>query len=246
MNMINQSVYKQASAVVALSSEMKNYIVKNRNIEADRIHVIPNWYKDECGAHGEDGENAFSHLTKDRFTVGYFGNMGIAQDMEPIKEAIRYYRDDPDICFLLSGHGSKHTEIKKMIADEKIENAYLYGFLKGREYLDALRISDCAVVSLEKGLTGLCVPSKTYGYMMQGLPIVAIMDESDIVSDTKKGAGYSVSDNSADGLIAVIDKMKKNPSDPRSRGQISRQLYLENYTPEICLEKYVQLLKEIL
>lgn len=246
MNMINQSVYKQATAVVALSSEMKNYIAKNRNIEADRIHVIPNWYKDEYEARGEEKENSFSHLTKGRFTVGYFGNMGIAQDMEPIKEAIRYYRDDPDICFLLSGHGSKHAEIENMIEDEKIENAYLYGFLKGQEYIDALHASDCAIVSLEKGLTGLCVPSKTYGYMMQGLPIVAIMDNSDIVRDVQKGAGYHVKGNSPNGLIEAIAEAKNDPEVCGMKGKVSRKIYLENYTPEICLDKYVQLMKAVL
>ena len=244
MKIINRMVYGRADAVVALSSEMKSYIAENRNIDADRIYVIPNWYQDEYVPQQNAEENTFGSLVKGRFTVGYFGNMGVAQDMEPIKEAIRYYKNDLEICFLLSGHGFKHAEIENMINDENIENTYLYGFLKGKEYLDALRISDCAVVSLEKGLTGLCVPSKTYGCMMQGLPIVAIMDKSDIVSDAQKGAGYHVPNNSAEKLISAIAEMKNNLQVTQSRGKISRQLYLENYTPEICLEKYIRLLKE--
>lgn len=244
MNFINKFVYKQASAVVALSSEMKEYIIQNRNISADRVHVIPNWYKDEYRI-SDKKENSFGALVRERFVIGYYGNMGIAQDMEPIKQAIRYYKNDDKVCFLLSGHGSKHSEIEKMINDEKIENAYLYGFLKGDEYLDALSISNCAIVSLEAGLTGLCVPSKTYGYMMQGLAIVAIMDESDIVRDVRAGAGYHVCNNSAQSLIEIIAEMKDNASDCCSRGEASRNLYLKNYTPEICLEKYVELLREI-
>ena len=245
MNFINKFVYKQASAVVALSSEMKEYIVQNRNIGADKVYVIPNWYKDEYQANVKKQENQFKSLVKDRFVIGYFGNMGIAQDMEPIKDAIRYYKNDDKVCFLLSGHGSKHSEIEKMINDDKIENAYLYGFLKGEEYLDALRVSNCAIVSLEKGLTGLCVPSKTYGYMMQGLAIVAILGESDIVRDVRENAGYHVPDNSSEKLIEIIAEMKDNISDCYMRGEISRSLYLKKYTSAICLEKYVELLREI-
>ena len=133
-----------------------------------------------------------------------------------------------------------------MIDDENIENAYLYGFLKGKDYLDALHISNCAIVSLEKGLTGLCVPSKTYGYMMQGLPIVAIMDESDIVRDVKAGAGYHITDNSSEELINTIKRMKENPNECTQKGQTSRQIYLENYTKDICLKKYVFCLKALL
>ena len=88
------------------------------------------------------------------------------------------------------------------------------------------------------------MPSKTYAYMMQGLPIVAIMDESDIVRDIQKGAGYHVLNNSKEELIAVISEMKNNIQERCLRGETSRQLYLEKYTPQKCLEKYVKLLKE--
>lgn len=245
MDRINGFMYKEASAVVALSSEMKAYIAGHRNIDEDKVHVIPNWYEDEYEPRENEKENAFRALTKGRFVVGYFGNMGIAQDMEPIKEAIRYYKNDPTVCFLLSGHGVKHSEIGRMIEEEKIGNAYLYGFLTGRDYLDALRISHCAVVTLEKGLTGLCVPSKTYGYMMQGLPIIAVMDESDIVDDVRAGAGIHVPDRSGEDMIAAIEKLKNDPSDREKRAEITREIYSRKYTPDICLEKYVLLWKSL-
>lgn len=245
MNFINRFVFKQASAVVALSSEMKDYIIQNRNITEDKVYVIHNWYKDEYQLDYIKGNNSFSSVVNNRFVIGYFGNMGIAQDMEPIKQAIRYYKDDSEICFLLSGHGLKYSEIEQMINDEKIENVYLYGFLKGQEYYDALRVSNCAIISLEKNLTGLCVPSKTYGFMMMGIPIVAIMEESDIVRDVESGAGYHILDNSSASLIELIKELKKNLNECRQKGQISRNIYLEKYTPEKSLLKYSQLLKKI-
>jgi len=245
MNFVNKSVYQRANAVVALSSEMKDFIVQNRKIDADKVHVISNWYEDAYQPEQKKADNRFASLVNDRLVVGYFGNMGVAQDMEPVKEAIKHYKDDPEVCFLLSGHGSKHADIEKMIADENIENAYLYGFLQGQDYLDALSISDCAIVSLEKGLTGLSVPSKTYGYMMQGIPVVAIMDESDIVNDVKQGAGYHIPENSSDKLIELIGKLKKNPTDCKEKGIKCREIYCEKYTPQICLERYVTLLNKL-
>lgn len=245
MNFINKLVYKRADAVVALSSEMKEYIVANRNIDADKVCVIPNWYKDEYKPVQQKQDNCFQSLVNGRFVVGYFGNMGVAQDMDLIKQAMLHYKDDPEVCFLLSGHGSKHEDIRKLIINEQIKNTYLYGFLKGQEYLDALSISNCAIVSLKKGLTGLCVPSKTYGYMMKKLPIVAIMDESDIVKDVRDGAGYHISDNSAQNLIDLIDRVKKNPKDCEQKGIRSREIYCSKYTPDMCLNKYVQLLKNL-
>ena len=46
MNHINHVVYRRADHVVALSSEMKDYIAANRPIAPEKVGVIPNWYKD--------------------------------------------------------------------------------------------------------------------------------------------------------------------------------------------------------
>lgn len=245
MRYVNKNVYRQASAVVALSSEMKEYIVKNRKIAEEKVVIIPNWYEDEYTEAEDISKNAFYSVVKDRFAVGYFGNMGIAQNMEPIKDAMKYYKNDSDICFILAGHGAKHQEMMNLVEKEKIDNAYVYGFLKGQDYLDALKISNCAIISLEKDLTGLCSPSKTYGCMMQGLPIVAIMDESDVVRDARLGAGCHVSGDLSKNLIDLIGEMKADIPGCRKKGEVSRQIYLENYTPDICLNKYVELMKKI-
>ena len=61
---------------------------------------------------------------------------------------------------------------------------------------------------------------------MKELPIIAIMDDhSDIVTDIKNGAGYHVTDNSAEVLIDIIQKIKDTPEDYRTRGKISRHIY---------------------
>ena len=46
MNHINRCVYRRADSVVALSSEMKEFIVRNRQISPETVTVIPNWYED--------------------------------------------------------------------------------------------------------------------------------------------------------------------------------------------------------
>lgn len=245
MRHINKGFFNRTDAVVALSSEMKKYISESRKVSEDKIYIIPNWYKDEFLTEDYQ-DNSFKSVVEDRFVVGYFGNMGIAQDMNILMEAMRFYKNQEDICFLLSGHGAKHKSIGDMIKSENFKNVYLYDFLKGKDYLDALRISNCAIISLEKGLTGLCVPSKTYGYMMQGLPIVAIMEDSDIARDAADGAGYHISQNSSELLIKAIEEMKNDPLECAKKGEKCRKVYLEKYTPEKCLDKYVRLFKTVL
>ena len=246
MEHINRRVYPNADAVVALSTEMREFILKNRDIPGEKVHVIPNWYKDEGVLLYNRRGNQFRDVTRGRFTVAYFGNMGTVQDMMTILDSVGILKNREDIFFLFAGHGNKFQQVKNFLKEEQVENAAIYPFLHGEDFQDALAISDCAFVCLETNNTGLCVPSKTYSYMMRGLPLLAIMDESDIVRDIESGAGLWVRNGQSQELAQAILSMKENPQRCRDMSQRCRELYLEKYTTEICTEKYIKLFRTLL
>lgn len=245
MEHINRCVYSRADSVVALSGEMKDYIVRSRPISAEKVRVIPNWYEDHLAAAAAKEDNCFSELTDGHFVVSYFGNMGTAQDMDTIMGAIRLLRDDADVCFLFAGHGNKMQQLKRTVSEENIRNVYIYDFLRGKDFQDALQISDCALISLAPNLTGLCVPSKTYSYMMQGIPLLVIMDDSDISRDAERGAGLQVRNGDSAGLAAAIRSMLSDPEKLSRMRKVSRSLYLEKYTTEIAVQQYVDLFRKL-
>ena len=190
--------------------------------------------------------NRFRETCEGRFVVSYFGNMGTMQDMETILGAIRLLKDDPQVCFLFAGHGNKLEKLKEIIREEHIGNTEIYDFLHGKDFEDALAISDCAFVSLEKGATGLCVPSKTYSYMMQGIPLLAIMDECDIVRDIQEGAGLWVRNEESRKLAEAIQALRSDPHTQTTMRQTCRRIYLKKYTTEICTNQYVTLFRALL
>ena len=246
MNHINRCVYRRADSVVALSSEMKEFIVNNRQISPETVTVIPNWYEDRGPLNRDLTANVFRKQTEGKFVVSYFGNMGTMQDMQTILGAIRLLRENDGIFFLFAGHGNKMENLKSIVREEQIPNIVIHDFLHGQNFQDALSISDCAFVSLEKGATGLCVPSKTYSYMMQGIPLLAIMDECDIVRDIEAGAGIWVRNGESEKLAEAIRRLKQNTKLQESMRKICRSIYLEKYTTEICTNKYVTLFRELL
>lgn len=244
MRIINRLVFKKAAAVVVLSSEMKEFVIKNRKISDDKIFVIPNWCTDTMYLESKE-KNIFSDLVDGRLVISYFGNMGIAQDMETVIETIILLKNDSDVCFLLAGHGAKFNYIKEKLNSENVENAYMFEFLKGKDFLDALSISDCAIISLEKGLTGLCSPSKSYSYMMQGLALIAIMDESDIVNDIREGAGIFANNGNSELIAKKIQWFKSNPETLQKMKKKCKEIYLEKYTKDISTGKYIELMKKL-
>ena len=246
MNHINRCICKRADRIVALSREMKAYIRTHRDFPAERIAVIPNWYEDKGVLNTNREHNPFRDITKGRFTVSYFGNMGTMQDMQTILSAVRALKDDPDVFFLFAGHGNKLETLQQTVREENIENIAIYPFLHGADFENALAISDCALVTLVAGSTGLCCPSKTYSYMMQGIPLLAVMDEGDIVSDIEAGAGCWVRNGEGERLAEKIRMLKDSPETVQTMRRVCRSLYEKKYTKEICTAQYVRLFRALL
>ncbi|MGM0792388.1 MAG: glycosyltransferase family 4 protein [Bacillota bacterium] len=252
MKIINKSIFKHVNKVVALSNEMKAYLLKHRTALSEKqIEVISNWYEDKgLSNEVESSKNAlFRSIKKDgNLIVSYFGNMGICQDLDTIVNAIRELKDDSKIQFVFAGHGNKMKTLKSIVETENLNNVNIFDFLHGQDFQDALNISDCFIVSLADGLTGLAVPSKTYSYMMAGKPVIAIIgNESDIAKDlTENNAGYSMEVGESSKLVNVINELLEDKVKLSYMGENCRKIFLEKYTKDHCTQQYVKMMRKIL
>lgn len=252
MRAINKSLYKRVSMVVALSQDMKDFLLQNRKeLDERRITVIPNWYEDKQPL---DHERAFTNplfeklTARKAFVVSYFGNMGVAQDLDTLLSVIKEFRDSPDIAFLFAGHGKKVASINEMSKTEQIDNVYVFDFLHDTDYPDALCISDAFVVTLGAELTGMAVPSKTYSYMMSGKPVIAIMSrDTDLSKElTTRNAGFGLNVGDISGLVSALKKLRSDDAGRQAMGANARKLFKEKYTTEICTARYTDVVRKFL
>ena len=247
----NKHVFKNADTVVAVSEDMKDYLENNRSINKDcKVLNIPNWYEDKGEGLRADAKSTalFSHINDDDFVVSYLGNLGICQDEKTILQAIRRLKDNPKIKFVFAGHGNKMAALKNTVKEEGLENVSCFDFLTGKDFEDALAVSNCYIVSLVDGLYGLCAPSKAYSYMMQGRAIACIMHpESEIGSDViKNRAGGCFNCGEGDKLADFFTYLQENPKISREMGKNCRQIFLEKYEKKKCLNQYKKLISDIL
>jgi len=252
MRSINKVIFKRINKVVALSNEMKTYLHENRTaLSIDQIEVIPNWYEDKGISYSKDSsKNPLFRSIKNEgnIVVSYFGNMGIAQDIDTIVDAIRLLKNEDNVQFVFAGHGNKMEYLKSIVENENLNNVTIFDFLHGQDFQDALNISDSFIVSLANGLTGLAVPSKTYSYMMAGKPIIAIMGkDSDIARDlVDNNAGYSIEVGQSSKMVNAIKNLRDNIEERAIMGQNCRNIFLKKYTKDNCTQQYVKLMKNIL
>lgn len=246
MERINKGLSRKADLIIALTEEMKAFILRSRpGMDAERISVIPNWAHEDIGF---DRSGALRRLgfSDSDFIVCYFGNMGICQDVETLKEAVKILKDEEKIKFLIAGHGSKLPAFKEEMAG--YPNVRIMDFLTGRDFEDAVSAGSCGLVTLEEGLKGMCAPSKYYTCIQGSLPVIAVVEEdsylaSEVISE---GVGLHVRIGDGQGLAEAIRKLYADRDGTEEMAVRARELYFREYCMSKGVGKYLQLVTELL
>ena len=248
MTWINKRLYSAVDCVVALTDEMKDFLLEKRpELTPDRVVTIANWAHEKESRPDHEAYERFGY--KDgQFVVSYFGNMGTCQDVETMMEAAELLKDDDRVRFLIVGHGNKKDAAAAKIKENGLHNVQLLNFLTGKDFQQAVAVSSCCIVSLEKGLKGTCAPSKFYSYLQGGQPILAVVEKDSYLAAEVEDEriGHSVEIGDGKGLRDAIVVMVENPDECKAMGFRAKELYKSHYAYEVAMEKYRRMLDIIL
>src|SRR4051794_17891917 len=169
-------VLRHADRVVAIGPIMRNRLIA-KGARAERTVVIPNWV-DTSAITPLPKNNGWSHVQEldDRFVVMHSGNIGHAQNLETLIRAVPLLEDLDRLTVVLVGFGARHAamvDLARRVAGDRVR------FLpyQPRERLsESLSAADVHYVGLADGLAGYVVPSRVYGIMAAGRPIIAAVD----------------------------------------------------------------------
>lgn len=243
----NKLVFNNVDKVIAVSKDMGEFLCSERNISEKKVAVIPNWCEDKEGILSKQiyKNELFEAIPENAFVVSYLGNMGTCQEMQTLLDCIRKLNSRKDIHFVFAGHGNKMETIRSIVQTEKLQQVHIFGFLKGQDYEDILRRSDIFIVTLLKGLKGLCSPSKTYNYLMAGKPVIGVMDNGmelalDIIENE---CGYIISHGKSKEMEEKIIQLKDSNILQNQMGINARNLYYHKYKKSLCLNEYKKLLQ---
>ena len=173
------------------------------------------------------------------FVVGYSGNLGRAHEFDTILGATKLV---PEVRFLVIGGGAQLAEVKKN-APANVE----FRPYQPREILSqSLSAADVHLVSLQPQLEGLIVPSKFYGILAVGRPVLFIGardgELARIIDEHR--CGLVVQPGDVDGLAAAIRKLAHNPAEAMQMGKRGRALYESQFAPRIALGDWERILEE--
>jgi hypothetical protein len=117
-----------------------------------------------------------------------------------------------NLAFLFIGGGAAVDNVKNFIANNPDRIVHYHGPLSLEMKNIGLASCDVALVSLESGMTGLGVPSKSYFSMAADKPILAIMDKDSEISRVvlEEGIGWHSGTQNAAALALLMDSISLN------------------------------------
>lgn len=175
----------------------------------------------------------------DAFVVGYSGNLGRAHEFETIMGAMRQL---PDVRFLFTGAGAQLDTVKRAAGP----NASFRPYAPREELSTSLSAADAHLVSLKPALEGLVVPSKFYGVLAVGRPVIFVGSrggELARIIDAHR-CGMVVERGDVDGLTNAIRTLANDRTAAAAMGQRGRELYLARFAPHHAFAQWERVLDE--
>jgi glycosyltransferase involved in cell wall biosynthesis len=238
---------ERADRVVAIGETMRSRL-EAKGAVPERISVIPNW-TDTAAIVPMPRDNAWSfrHGLEDRFVVMHSGNVGHAQDLETLVRASTFVRDLDDLQVIVIGTGARHQALVELA--ERIDaDAVRFLPYQPRETL-ALSLSSAELhhVGLARGLAGYVVPSRLYGILAAGRPVIAAADAD---SETARlvaevGCGVVVPPGRADLLAGLLREVRDGRYDLQEMGKRGREYVVGDADRVRAVARYSALLSDL-
>lgn len=209
--------YSKADLLIVLGRDMKDVMEQKIERFANRpvCIIIENW-ADIKGIHPQP-------FPEGKIVLQYAGNIGRVQGLDKV---IAQLTDDLE--FHLYGTGAMEDSLKKI----GHSNVFFHGPYFRSQQNEVLSACDIAVVTLQEGMYGLGVPSKTYNILASGRPVLflgPVNSEIDLLVREKR--------------IGYCEWPKKwDKEELLAMGARAREVAVKEYSKETILNKFVSVI----
>jgi glycosyltransferase involved in cell wall biosynthesis len=193
------------------------------------------------------------------------GNLGLAHEVETIRGVMLRLRDDDRFRFVFAGGGPSRKDLEEFCREKGL-SMVAEGADGGTEVPRGLKPAPqtvefrpyCSLEELGRSLSeghvglvtqkpetlGCVVPSKTYGIMAAGRPVLFIgpKDATPARIVERFRCGWHVEPGDMDGLVALLDRLARYPEDLRAAGARAREAFEEHYDLPIGVARITSIL----
>jgi colanic acid biosynthesis glycosyl transferase WcaI len=239
---------RRADGIVAIGETMKRRL-EEKGAAPERITVIPNWV-DTTAIVPQRRENEWARKRKlvGKFVVMHSGNVGHAQDLDSLVRAGTFLRDLENLQIVIVGFGARHADTLALSKRLELDGMVRFLPYQSRDVLsESLSAAHLHFVGLAKGLSGFVVPSRLYGILAAGRPVIVGADaESEtarLVSEV--GCGVVLPPGRSELVARVIREAYDGLLDLEAMGAKGRMYVELEADRSVAIGRYRKLIGEL-
>jgi glycosyltransferase involved in cell wall biosynthesis len=242
-NWLNRRILAAADDVVVLDRMMAATVMRKYDVQR-KLSILPPWPAQDPAPLLSHEENPFRarFVGDDRRVVMYSGNHSPANPLDTIVAAAKRLEDDPRLLFMFIGGGIGKEEIDRSAGKNVISLPYQ----PRGELRNSLSAADVHIVTIGDAVPGIVHPSKVYGAMAVGRPILLVGPPENHVADimAQHDIGWHVRHGDVEGAVRVLKEIASLPrAELEAKGRRAYEAIVARGGRKAALGKVVDILE---
>lgn len=237
---LRNRAWRAADQCVTLGSDMAQVIAKV-GVTSAKIQVIPNWAPAGLTPHPR---SAAMPLRQEwglagKFVIAYSGNLGRVHDLEAVLMLAGALRGRPEITVILVGDGAQRESIQRMALQRSLANVRFFPPQPRQRLGELLSAGDLHLVTLLPGCEHYVLPSKLYGIVAVGRPVLFIGPRDCGVAQLVRdhGLGCAADRSDLNSMEAFVRRLAGNPADYETVASAAR-VFAEGHTAQVAIDHW--------
>jgi glycosyltransferase involved in cell wall biosynthesis len=226
---------------IVIGGCMRDFLIR-AGINGAQISVIPNWVNDAIIQPLPKQKNSLrvAWSLQDRLVVGYSGNMGRSHNFDAVLDAADALRHESQIRFLFIGDGAKKGELESYVKKKSLTNVNFLSHQPDVLLPLSLTVPDIHIVTLQNELAGLIVPSKFYGALAAGRPVIYIGPGDCEVANVIRefDCGFHLGEDDSGRLCEIVQTLASDDVLRAKMGENARRALDSLYSRERALSAW--------
>jgi colanic acid biosynthesis glycosyl transferase WcaI len=236
---------RRATRVIVLGEDMRGRIV-SKGVDPARVLVVRDGAEvlpPNTPLPAPDPEVLSAIRGSFSFVLVHAGNLGFYGAWNTLVTAARNLANE-GVGLVFVGDGAQRSEIVAAAAGSG--NVRFLEFFPASKISSVLAAADAHVITVKRGLEGVVVPSKMYGILAAGKPIVAVAPkETDVVSlGIARGFAVAADPDRPAEVVNAVRALASDPTKLKAMGEAARAA-APDYDRVKELQKFVEIMNRL-
>lgn len=271
MMMADKFSCRHSDLVVTVGRDLVETLkTRFKNKKVPKYTMINNWIDEkEVYPLPEDNERVLAFRKKygleGKFVIMYSGNIGLYYDLEKLVKVLKQFRkgytingvyekgpktpNGREVVFAFVGAGSVLDKLVMYTKKHHFENIIFIPYQNKQDLIYSLNAGNVHWCVNAKGIKGVSCPSKAYGIMAAGKPIIGVLENGTEIRSLIEECNCGKCCEPGD-YIKIADILRwyienSETAEVKVMGENGRKYLENNLTKDISIKKYMKIINSL-